>query len=117
MEPNLQKKLVIEDYSKDLISTIFLNAINNRVSDIHFEPQPDSLTIRFRIDGLLRPAYKLDKSQQEELISRIKVLSSMNITDHRLPLDGFLECTYQNRIYNIRVSTLPTVYGEAVVCR
>ena len=117
MDATQQNKLNIDQYSKDIINTIFLNAINNRVSDIHFEPQPENLTIRFRIDGLLRPAYKVDKSQQEELISRIKVLSSMNITERRLPQDGYLECAYQDRTYNIRLSVLPTIYGEAIVCR
>ncbi len=110
-------KLSIDEYSKDLINTIFLDAIKNRVSDIHLEPQPDDLSIRFRVDGLLRPAFKVGKSQQEELISRIKVLSALNITEHRLPQDGYLECVYQNHIYNIRTSTLPTIYGEAIVCR
>jgi type IV pilus assembly protein PilB len=117
MDQTQQNKLYIDEFSKDLINTIFLNAINNRVSDIHFEPQPENLAIRFRIDGLLRPAYKVDKTQQEELLSRLKVLSAMNITEHRLPQDGYLECSYQDRTYNIRVSTLPTIYGEAIVCR
>jgi type II secretory ATPase GspE/PulE/Tfp pilus assembly ATPase PilB-like protein len=117
MDLTQQNKLSIDEYSKDLINTIFLNAINNRVSDIHFEPQPENLVIRYRIDGLLRPAYKIDKSQQEELISRLKVLSSMNITERRLPQDGYLECIFQDRVYNIRLSILPTIYGEAVVCR
>jgi type IV pilus assembly protein PilB len=117
MDQNQQNKLCIDEFSKDLINIIFLNAISSRVSDIHFEPQPEDLSIRFRIDGLLQYAYKVDKSQQEELISRIKVLSSLNITEHRMPQDGYLECIYQDRIYNIRVSTLPTVYGESIVCR
>lgn len=117
MDQIQQNKLSIDEYSKDLINTIFLNAINKRASDIHFEPQPGEVTIRFRIDGLLQQAYKIDTSQKEEIISRIKVLSSLNITEHRMPQDGYLECVYQDRIYNIRVSTLPTVYGESVVCR
>lgn len=117
MDQIQQNKLAIEEFSKDIINIIFLSAINNRASDIHFEPQPENLSIRFRIDGLMQSAYKIEKSQQEELISRIKVFSSLNITEHRLPQDGYLECVYQDRTYNIRVSTLPTVYGEAIVCR
>ncbi len=117
MDQIQQNKLYIDDVSQDLVNTIFLDAIKKRVSDIHFEPQPENLAIRFRIDGLLRPSYSIDKLQQEELISRIKVLSSMNITDRRLPQDGYLECVYQDKTYNIRVSSLPTIYGEAVVCR
>jgi type II secretory ATPase GspE/PulE/Tfp pilus assembly ATPase PilB-like protein len=112
-----QKKLVIEEFSKDPLNTIILNAISNRVSDVHIEPQAQNLTVRYRIDGLLRPMYTFEKSYQEELISRIKVLSGMNITEHRLPEDGYLECSYRDRTYNIRISTLPTIYGEAIVCR
>lgn len=117
MDKIQQSKLSLDEYSRDLINIIFLSAISARASDIHFEPQTEDLLVRFRIDGLLQDAYKLDKSQQEEVISRIKVFSSLNITEHRSPQDGYLECIYQDRIYNIRVSTLPTVYGESVVCR
>lgn len=117
MDQSQQTKLSIDEYSKDLINIIFLSAINSRASDIHFDPQPEDLSVRFRIDGLLQNTYKVDKSQQEEVISKIKVFSALNITEHRMPQDGYLECVYQDRIYNIRVSTLPTVYGESIVCR
>src|SRR5579872_7074275 len=113
MDQSKQKKLVIDDFSSDTLNKVFLGAINNRVSDIHFEPQSENLVVRFRIDGLLRPMYSFEKRQIDELISRIKVLSAMNIAEHRLPGDGYLECLYKNRTYNIRVSTLPTIYGEA----
>lgn len=112
-----QSKLYIEEDSRDFINIIFLSAITGRASDIHFEPQPEDLSVRFRIDGLLQQAYKVDKAQQEEIISKIKVFSSLNITERRVPQDGYLECIYQDLTYNIRVSTLPTVYGESVVCR
>ncbi len=112
-----QSKLYIEEDSRDFINIIFLSAISSRASDIHFEPQPEDLSVRFRIDGLLQQSYKVEKAQQEEIISKIKVFSSLNITERRVPQDGYLECVYQDRTYNIRVSTLPTVYGESVVCR
>jgi len=115
MDQAQQNKLTIDEYSRDFINIIFLSAITSRASDIHFVPQPEDLSVRFRIDGLLQSAYKVDKSQQEEVISKIKVFSSLNITEHRMPQDGYLECVYQDRIYNIRVSTLPTVYGESIV--
>ncbi len=112
-----QSKLYIEEDSRDFINIIFLSAITSRASDIHFEPQPEDLSVRFRIDGLLQQSYKVEKAQQEEIISKIKVFSSLNITERRVPQDGYLECVYQDLTYNIRVSTLPTVYGESVVCR
>lgn len=117
MDQIQQNKLSLDEFSKDFINIIFLSAISSRASDIHFDPQPQDLSVRFRIDGLLKDAFKVDKTQQEEVISKIKVFSSLNITEHRVPQDGYLECIYQDRIYNIRVSTLPTVYGESVVCR
>jgi len=112
-----QNKLEVDEFSKETINTIFLNAIQSRASDIHFEPQSDQLLIRLRIDGILRPSLKIPKNQMDEIISRIKVLSSLNITEHRLPQDGYLECIFQSKTYNIRVSTLPSINGEAIVCR
>lgn len=117
MDQSQQNKLNIDEYSRDFINIIFLSAIKSRASDIHFEPQAEELLVRFRIDGLLHQAYKVDKQQQEEIISRIKVFSALNITEHRMPQDGYLECLYQDRTYNIRISTLPTIYGESIVCR
>ena len=114
MDPN---RLYGEQNSDDLVNNILLDALKKRASDIHFEPGDDTFTVRFRIDGLLHPAYKLNKKQQDEVISRIKVLSSLNITEHRLPQDGYLEFISNERSYNIRISTLPTLFGEAVVCR
>src|SRR5690348_2393205 len=101
MDQSKQKKLIIEDFSSDTLNKIFLEAINNRVSDIHIEPQTKSVSVRFRIDGLLRPVFNYDRLQMDELISRIKVLSGMDIAEHRLPGDGYLECTYKDRTYNI----------------
>lgn len=117
MDTNQDQKLIISEFSKDLISTIFLNAIKNRASDIHFEPQANVLAIRFRIDGLLRNIYQAEIDKKDEIISRIKILSALNITEKRLPQDGYFECIYNDRIYNIRISTLPTVFGESIVCR
>ncbi len=117
MDQTAQNKLNIDEYSRDFINIIFLSAIKSRASDIHFEPQAEELSVRFRIDGLLQQAYKVDKSQQEEIISRIKVFSALDITEHRMPQDGYLECVYEDRTYNIRISTLPTIYGESIVCR
>jgi len=101
----------------EIIDHLLNLAIEHRASDIHFEPGRDEFKVRFRIDGILHPIEKFDRSIQEEVISRIKVLSQMDITEHRLPKDGHFEFPYKDLLYNIRVSTLPETYGESVVFR
>lgn len=100
-----------------IIDQIIANAIQSRASDIHFEPEREGFNIRLRIDGLLYPIQTLEKYAQEELISRIKVISQIDITEHRFPQDGHFEFPHIGRIYNIRVSTIPSTYGETVVFR
>lgn len=92
-------------------------AIQSRTSDMHFEPQRDTFVIRFRIDGILRLCQTFEKTHQANFISKIKVMANMNITEHRMPQDGHFEYQHQDKIYNFRVSSLPTVYGEAIVMR
>ena len=101
----------------DWLDKIFIKAIDNHASDIHFEPERDGLNVRIRVDGLLRQIEVLDKYSQDTIISKIKVMSKIDITDHRFPQDGHFEFNYGERIYNVRVSTLPTIYGEAIVMR
>lgn len=96
---------------------IIVSAIEKRASDVHFEPERDSFNVRFRIDGLLQQYETLTKYYQDNVISMIKVMSNMNITERRLPQDGHFEFTYMNRTLNIRVSAFPTLYGETVVFR
>lgn len=96
---------------------IIVSAIEKRASDVHFEPERDSFNVRFRIDGLLQRYETLTKYYQDNVISMIKVMSNMNITERRLPQDGHFEFTHGTRIHNVRVSTFPTVYGETVVFR
>lgn len=108
------------DYSEesnDWLDKIIIGAIEERASDIHFEPERDTFNVRFRVDGLLHVSESLNKYSQENIISKIKVLSSMNITERRLPQDGHFEFNYKGRTYNIRVSTLPGLYGETLVLR
>lgn len=101
----------------ETIDSLIKAAIESRASDIHFEPERDGFEIRFRIDGTLHPIKVLNIDTQEQIISRIKILSHMDIMEHRLPKDGHFEFPYKNLLYNIRVSTLPGVYGESVVFR
>lgn len=96
---------------------IIASAIEKRASDIHFEPERDSFNVRLRIDGLLQQYETLTKYFQDNIVSMIKVMSNMNITERRLPQDGHFEFTHSNRTHNIRVSTFPTMYGETVVLR
>ena len=93
------------------------SAIEKRASDVHLEPERDTLNVRFRIDGLLQQAEVLGNHLQDNIISMIKVMSNMNITERRLPQDGHFEFNSMNKVYNIRVSILPSLYGENIVLR
>jgi type IV pilus assembly protein PilB len=92
-------------------------AIRDRASDIHLEPDEKALLIRFRIDGILYEFLTLPKRVHPSLISRIKVLAEMDIAETRLPQDGNFNVRLENRGFEIRVSTFPTIYGENVVLR
>jgi general secretion pathway protein E len=91
-------------------------AVKNRASDIHIEPQEDELRVRYRIDGVLHDTMSLPLSAHAPLISRLKILANMNIADHR-PQDGQFSVEVINRKVDIRVATIPTTYGEMGVLR
>jgi type IV pilus assembly protein PilB len=97
--------------------TIIQQAINERASDIHVEPQIRNLRIRFRIDGVLHEVLSLPKYVQAPLISRYKIMAEMNIAEKRLPQDGRIPIRYQNKDYDLRVSSIPTPHGEKIVMR
>jgi len=97
--------------------TIIQQAINERASDIHVEPQNRNLRIRFRIDGVLHEVLSLPKYVQAPLISRYKIMAEMNIAEKRLPQDGRIPIRYQNKDYDLRVSSIPTPHGEKIVMR
>ncbi|MEY4918108.1 MAG: hypothetical protein RL616_2021 [Verrucomicrobiota bacterium] len=101
------------------VNQIIWEAFKNRATDIHFEPQEDELRIRNRIDGILHliPLPAQLKRFQAALISRIKVMSGMNISEKRLPQDGRINVRIKGEEIDIRVSTVPTVYGESVSLR
>lgn len=101
----------------DFVSALVRNAIENRASDIHIDPTREGLQTRFRVDGLLYPVELTDKYPAEEVVSRIKVMSQMDILEHRNPQDGHFEFTHKWHVYNVRASTAPTLYGEAIVLR
>jgi len=101
----------------DFVNSILEEAIVKRASDIHLDLGPLDVSVRFRIDGVLYPSEDLPHIYQEEIISRIKVLAKMDIAERRYPQDGNFGINYEQKNYNIRVSTIPSVYGEAVVMR
>ncbi len=100
-----------------LVDLIVRQAIRDRASDIHVEPFQDRITIRFRIDGVLHEIPSPDKSMTLPLISRLKILSRMDIAEKRLPQDGSFRANIENRAVDFRVSTIPTVHGEKMVMR
>ena len=101
------------------VNQIIWEAFKDRATDIHFEPQEDELRIRNRIDGILHqiPLPPQLKRFQSAIISRIKVMSGMNISEKRLPQDGRINVRIKGEEIDIRVSTVPTVYGESVSLR
>lgn len=100
-----------------IVSTILEYAVNSRASDVHIEPQEDRVRVRYRIDGILYDRLSLPKSVQEALISRIKILSDMKIDEHRTPQDGRFNFRVEDKEVDLRISDLPTVYGEKIVMR
>lgn len=100
-----------------LANLIMTKAIKSRASDIHIEPSPKGLKVRYRIDGLLNEEMQLPKWVQNPLISRIKVLASLDIAERRMPQDGAVRVRSDHREIDLRVSCLPTQYGEKVVIR
>ena len=100
-----------------LVNQIIANGLAQRASDIHFDPQENDLRVRYRVDGFLRTERTLPKHMQSVIIARIKIMANLNITESRLPQDGRIKTTINFRPVDIRVSTLPTIYGEKVVMR
>jgi type IV pilus assembly protein PilB len=100
-----------------LANLIIHQAINDRASDIHIEPQEKDVRVRYRIDGVLHEIMTPPKRIQAGLISRIKIMSDLNIAETRVPQDGRIGLNVAGRAVDLRVATLPTVYGEKIVMR
>jgi len=100
-----------------LVNLLVAGAIKDRASDIHVEPYSGNLKIRYRIDGILYDILNLPKRIQSPLISRIKIMAKLNIAEKRLPQDGRIEIKIADRLVDIRVSVIPTAFGERVVLR
>ncbi|MGC8737117.1 MAG: type II secretion system ATPase GspE [Candidatus Hydrogenedens sp.] len=100
-----------------LINLLITGAVKERASDIHIEPFEREVRVRYRIDGVLYEKFTIPKSQQAAVISRIKIMSNLNIAEHRLPQDGRIKIKLSGKEIDIRVSILPTAFGERVVLR
>ena len=100
-----------------MVDAIIRNAIKKGASDVHIEAQENHVRVRNRIDGVLQETIKLPKWTQPVIISRIKVLGSMDIAEKRLPQDGRIKIRWKNASVDLRISTLPTFYGEKAVIR
>jgi type IV pilus assembly protein PilB len=99
------------------VNLLILQALNERASDIHIEPTPKRLRIRFRIDGVMHDATSASQSIHSAVVSRLKVLGEMDITEHRVPLEGRVSLQVSDRQIDLRLATLPSIYGETVVMR
>ena len=99
------------------VNMVITQAVRDGASDIHIEPEADSLRIRYRVDGILHEVMSPPKHLQAGISSRIKILSNLDISEKRLPQDGRFEMKIGEKDFDFRVSTLPTIFGEKVVMR
>lgn len=100
-----------------LLNSIIEQAIRDKASDIHIEPYAEDIRVRMRVDGDLREIMRLSRNSLSAIITRIKIIGKMNIAEKRIPQDGRVETKINNREIDMRISTLPTVYGEKIVIR
>ena len=100
-----------------LASAIIQQAISDRASDIHIEPGQRAIRVRYRVDGVLMEAMTVPRNLMAPLISRYKIMADMNIAERRIPQDGRIEVKYQEKEIDLRVSSIPTPFGEKIVMR
>jgi type IV pilus assembly protein PilB len=99
------------------VNSMIADAVRKRVSDIHIEPSEKMFRVRFRIDGTLHEVIQQPARMKNAIISRLKIMAELNIAERRLPQDGRIKLRVDNKTIDIRVSTLPTIFGEKVVLR
>lgn len=100
-----------------LVNVMIMEAVKDRASDIHIEPEEDLMRVRYRIDGILHEVNTLPTNLHRAIVSRIKILSQLDIAESRKPQDGRIRLKIEDRDLDIRVSTFPTIHGENVVMR
>jgi type IV pilus assembly protein PilB len=116
-DSGLGLKEMSDDPITTLVASIIRGAIEARASDVHLEPQVSELRVRYRVDGMLRRAVDVPITAQPEVVSHIKILAQMDISEKRIPQDGHISLRHENRDYDLRVSSLPAVGGEKIVLR
>jgi type IV pilus assembly protein PilB len=122
-EENQYQEVSLEEISSQegpiakLVNSILVDAVRRGASDIHIEPTEKNVRVRFRIDGVLHEIMFIQKRYQAAIVSRIKIMSDMDISERRIPQDGRIKANIRGEVYDFRVSTLPGVFGEKVVLR
>ncbi len=111
------KQLVDEAPIVRVVNLIISQAINDKSSDIHIEPDAKSVRVRYRVDGVLHEVMQPPKHIQAPMVSRIKIMSNLDIAERRVPQDGKIHLKHDGKEYDLRVSTIPCVHGEKVVMR
>lgn len=118
---SLEEQLMQEDVNSSpvvmLVNSLVEQAVRQRASDVHVEAGPDRVRVRFRVDGVLYQTATYDRRLLSAIVARVKIISGMDISERRKPQDGRFSITVDRREYDVRVSTLPTVYGEKCVMR
>jgi len=115
--PDVLSTLVNEAPAVTLVNSLLEEAIAQRASDVHIEAHPNKLLVRFRVDGVMYDQRSLPMEYHASLISRIKILSKMDIAEHRLPQDGRFDGKFHGQMFDVRVSTVPAIHGETAVLR
>lgn len=100
-----------------LVNSIIERAVTEQASDIHVEPHENEVMVRMRIDGMMRNVFTVPKDLQGSVISRMKIMGNMDISQHRIPQDGRCNVRVRQQDVDLRISTLPTIYGEKIVLR
>jgi len=118
-EEDVDRAQVMEEEAPIIrvVNVVIQQAIKDRASDIHVEPDRRGVRIRYRIDGVLHEVMRVPKYVHAPLVSRIKIMGDMNIAERRIPQDGRIHIRHEGNDYDLRVSSLPTVFGEKVVMR
>lgn len=119
VQDEVQEEKITSDDSPvvRLVNQILQNAVQQKASDIHIDPQETKVLIRFRVDGMLKNERTFPKHMQSVLIARLKIMANLDITEHRVPQDGRIKMHIEFHPIDLRVSTLPTIYGEKIVMR
>ena len=117
MEVDELRRLVEDAPIVRLTNLLIRQAIQQRASDIHIEPLPDEIRVRYRIDGVLHETRTIPKENQAALISRLKIMADLDIAERRKPQDGRIEIRQPEGDVDIRVASIPTIYGEKIVLR